>query len=168
MSKTTIPLSKTKYIRLIVCYVLLTLVGFAFLYYILFIAVKIKLGYLLLFAFLSIVGLAGVVMALKDLYRKDKTGLLVSELGLYFTGTPIAKKIGFVPWREVKSIKEGKVHGVPFIAFLLHNPQNYVTQMPTQYKKSVFENGLIVNSSNLETDHESLKRLVLNYFNKYN
>ena len=103
------------------------------------------------------------------LFKKlgDKSpGLIISEEGI--TDNSSAVSAGFIPWTDVKAIKETKVVNQKFINIVVKNPHVYIDRQKSAFKKKAMRAnyniyggtpiGISVNG--LKSNYKDLKALL--------
>jgi hypothetical protein len=128
------------------------------------------------FIFLS--GLAGIIFfgfvgfyLLKKLFDK-KPGLIISNNGIVDNSSGIS--VGFVPWSDIKEIKETMVANQKFINLIVKNPQHYIEGQPTKLKRWIvkrnyksFGTPIGISANGLKYNYDELKLLLQQRFEQY-
>lgn len=168
MQETIIKNSKKKQVKFLIFGLFLTIACFGATFYIAFIAAKLKISYLIMFAGLGCVVAYFLIKSITSLSVNAAQGLVLNNTGIKFNNTDVAKKVGLVNWRNVLTINEGITHGVPFLSLSLKNPEAHISKVKDAYKNNIRQRGLVLTASELEINFDEMRQLVLEYFNRYN
>ena len=108
---------------------------------------------------------------LKKLF--DKTpGLIISDKGIVDNSGALSA--GFIPWSDIKGIKETIVAKQKFITVVVRNPQFYIHRQPTRLKRWLmkrnyqwFGSAIGISANGLKYNYDELKALIQTEFEKY-
>src|SRR6185437_9658806 len=88
-------------------------------------------------------GLAGILFfgfvgfyLFKKLFDK-KPGLIISNEGIVDNSGGLSA--GFIPWSDIKEIKETIIANQKFISVIVKNPQHYIDRQSTRFKRWLME-----------------------------
>ena len=164
MNHTIIPFSKKKMLKLTGLYILIML-GIAAIIVFILSADRISLYYLALFVVLFIIGTYLFYKHIQELWRSNKKneGVILTPDYLKSNATPLGKRVGEIPWKEIASIGKVNYYG-QHIHIKLKHPEKYVNQLKGMRKDFT---GIYLNDSELEITFEELEKLIHEYFQKY-
>ena len=164
MNHTIIPFSKKKMVKLTGIYILIML-GIAAIIFFILSADRISLYYLALFVVLFIIGTYLFYKHIQELWRSNKKneGVILTPDYLKSNATPLGKRVGEIPWREIASIGRANYYG-EHIYIKLKQPEKYANQLKSMSKDFT---GIYLNDSELEISFEELEKIINEYFSKY-
>ncbi|PUV25348.1 STM3941 family protein [Sphingobacterium athyrii] len=167
MNEIIIEFDNKKRLKLVCLGVVFTVAALAFAYYIFFVAEKIRIAHGTMMLMLGCLGIYFIIVGLKSLFDKDRTGLILNSDGIHFKGTPLGKAIGLIKWNAVQSVSEGIAHRSPFVSLKLQNPEDHIQNLSSQLQQFVISNGIAVTADQLAVDFNELKSLIADYHQRY-
>ena len=161
-----IPFSKKKMVKLLGLYILVML-GIAAIIFFILSADSINLFYLMLFIVLFIAGTYLFYKHIQELWRSNKKneGVILTPDYLKSNATPLGKRVGEIPWKEIASIGKVNYYG-QHIHIKLKHPENYLSRIKSKEIRNRFE-GIQIDNSELEITFEELERFINEFFAKY-
>jgi len=125
-----------------------------------------------------IVGLVAVLFfgfVAMDTFRKlfdKKAGLIINEQGIIDNSDGFS--IGLVLWSDIKKIRFSKMHSVKLLTITIKNPKKYIRRVSNPIKRKMlalnsryFGSPIQISSQSLQTDFDSLERLLTEKFKTY-
>ncbi len=164
MNQTVIPFDTKKRLKNLLLGIVLLAGGAIFTYYDLFVADRIEVIYAALSIMVTVAALIMIVIAVRDLLRKDKAGLILDAEGISFRGTPVGRKAGHIAWRDIIEITEGKVSKEKFLFLKLADPSKYLNAVSATPRKIPEERGVPVGNSELEISFREMRELIERYY----
>ncbi|MBN8782137.1 MAG: hypothetical protein J0G98_03660 [Terrimonas ferruginea] len=107
------------------------------------------------------------LMAIILLSRLNKPlkGLIITAEGIEDHSSVTAA--GFVPWTDVRGIRDTRVFNQQFIVVVVHNPQEYIDRQGNFFKRKsaqsnfkMYGSPVIISANSLTSKFEDLKRLL--------
>jgi len=102
----------------------------------------------------------------------NKPGLIISNSGIFDNSSGIS--VGFIPWSDIKEIKQTIVTNQKFINLIVKNPQHYIEGQPTKLKRWLAERNyksygtaIAISANALKYNYDELKLLLQQKFEKY-
>lgn len=97
--------------------------------------------------------------------NKPLKGLIITAEGIEDHSSVTAA--GFVPWTDIRGIRDAKVFGQQFIVVVVHNPQEYIDRQGNFFKRksaqsnfNLYGSPVIIAATSLTVKFEDLKRLL--------
>ncbi|MDF2478516.1 MAG: hypothetical protein K0S24_3999 [Sphingobacterium sp.] len=96
MNETIIEFDNKKRLKLVLLGAVFTAATLAFACYIFFVAEKIRIAQGTMMLMLGCLGIFFIIAGLKNLFDKDRVGLILNAAGIQYKGTAVGRKIGAV------------------------------------------------------------------------
>ncbi len=120
-------------------------------------------------------GLAGIIFfgfvgfyLFKKLFDK-RPGLIISKSGIVDNSSGLSA--GFIPWSDIKEIKETTVANQKFISVIVKNPQHYIDRQSTKFKRWLmgrnykwYGSAIGISANGLKYNYDELKLLIQTWF----
>jgi len=104
----------------------------------------------------------------KKLFDK-KPGLIISNKGIVDNSGGLSA--GFIPWSDIKEIKETIIANQKFISVIVKNPQHYIDRQSTKFKRWLMErnykwfgSAIGISANGLKYNFDELKLLIQTWF----
>ncbi len=149
----------------IILYGFLVTIASAIFIYVIVTATVIKVFYLAMFVLIFGVCLFYIFKTIKEMNSKDQVGLVLNQSWLKFNATTFGKKAGEISWVDIEAIQNHEVYGTKQLYLKLKNPSKYIHEIS---KIELSNNGVFINSDELQISAEDLEKLVRDSFNRYN
>ena len=125
-----------------------------------------------------VAGIAGIIFfgfigfsIFKRLFDK-KPGVIISLNGIVDNSSGLSA--GFIPWSDIKEIKETIVARQPFINLVVKNPQNHFDKQSSKIKRWLmkrnyksFNTAVGISANNLKYNYDDLMLLIQTRFQQY-
>lgn len=125
-----------------------------------------------------IAGIAGIIFfgfigfsIFKKLFDKEP-GLIISANGIIDNSSGLSA--GFIPWSDIKEIKETIVANQPFINLVVKDPQHYFDKQSSKIKRWLmkknyksFDTAIGISANNLKYNYDDLILLIQTRFQEY-
>ncbi len=104
----------------------------------------------------------------KKLFDK-KPGLIISNKGIVDNSGGLSA--GFIPWSDIKEIKETIIANQKFISVIVKNPNHYIDRQSTRFKRWLMErnykwygSAIGISATGLKYNYDELKVLIQTCF----
>lgn len=124
----------------------------------------------ILFSIVAFVfGLVVFFIFLKNIFSNNRNGLVLSNKGIIFNGTPNGKKIGKILWKDVEYINIKKMYNSDFIFLKLNSLtlDRYLINLGIHGRNDVINNGVGITNDELDIEFNKMRGLIEAYFIKY-
>ncbi len=112
-----------------------------------------------------------VVIRLLPKLRDNKPGLVISDEGI--TDNSSAVSAGFIPWRDIESIKTTQVASQRFLILVVSNPETYINRITNPITKAMvkvnhssYGSPISISSNALQANFEQLHQLLVERANR--
>lgn len=114
-------------------------------------------------------GLVIFFIFLKSIFSNNKNGLILSDEGIIFNGTPNGRKIGKILWKDIDRISIGKIYSTDFIFLKLNYLilDRYLINIRAYERNNIINNGIGITNNELDIKFDKMKELIEAYFVKY-
>ena len=167
MKETVVNFDNKKRVKTMLSGVLLIIACLAFAYLMVAVASRIRIFHVLGMIVCAGFGVFMLIGGIRSMRDKDKAGLILSSAGIDFKGTPNARKIGQIAWKDITSLSVGNAYGSSFVFLKLQNPDKYIRKISPQLRQNIISQGVGITNNELSIDFEEMKNLIEKYYHQF-